>query len=229
MPVTSYSSKRSVYAQYNIQRYFKENSTLHQYLVMKTQDMISNEKNYYDLGTISCALRATIIKQKLYDHNNTSCFIADADLEKAINRKFFHLTEINDIVLEHLYPLRNTPMNPLRPMYKEMFDPIEREMPECFQHPPYDHYRVNEELLQVIRMNMNTSQTKIIYRYREIVEQILIYIYDNHIKFFKHGTFSLAHIENDLLGKVFNVRLLHRGHIEPFINKQITCTRQRTC
>ena len=48
------------------------------------------------------ALRHVISRERLYDPNNTTVIICSKDLEKALDMKFLHVTEIRDVVLTQM-------------------------------------------------------------------------------------------------------------------------------
>merc|ERR1719288_26828 len=64
--------------------------------------MIQANKLEYTLFVVLSALRHVISRERLYDANNTTVIICSKDLEKALDMKFLHVTEIRDVVLTQM-------------------------------------------------------------------------------------------------------------------------------
>jgi len=81
--------------------------------------MIQANKLEYTLFVVLSALRHVISRERLYDPNNTTVIICSTDLERALDMKFLHVTEIRDVVLTQmellppvlLASLPNTPVS----------------------------------------------------------------------------------------------------------------------
>jgi len=109
--------------QYNVERRFLRGSKLHIYLAVKEPDMIQANKTEYTLFVVLSALRHVISRERLYDPNNTTVIICSVDLERALDMKFLHVTEIRDVVLTQmellppvlLASLPNTPVSATTP------------------------------------------------------------------------------------------------------------------
>jgi len=94
-------------------------SKLHIYLAVKEPDMIQANRMEYTLFVVLSALRHVISRERLYDPNNTTVIICSTDLERALDMKFLHVTEIRDVVLTQmellppvlLASLPNTPVS----------------------------------------------------------------------------------------------------------------------
>jgi len=116
-PVVSVPAQRQT--QYNVERRFLRGSKLHIYLAVKEPDMIQANRMEYTLFVVLSALRHVISRERLYDPNNTTVIICSTDLERALDMKFLHVTEIRDVVLTQmellppvlLASLPNTPVS----------------------------------------------------------------------------------------------------------------------
>jgi len=64
--------------------------------------MIQANKLEYTLFVVLSALRHVISRERLYDPNNTTVIICSIDLERALDMKFLHVTEIRDVVLTQM-------------------------------------------------------------------------------------------------------------------------------
>ena len=77
---------------------FNPLSKLKRFLVNKT----GVEKTYYSLAKILTILKNIIRGEGMFDHANPSVIICSTDLEKALNMKALHVTEIRDLVLSQI-------------------------------------------------------------------------------------------------------------------------------
>jgi len=78
------------------------------------------EKNLYTLAEILTILKEVIRGEEMFDPKNPSIIICSRDLEAALNMKALHVTEIRDLVLNHIVkvpeqslrsPTNGTPIN----------------------------------------------------------------------------------------------------------------------
>ena len=74
---------------------FNPRSKLKRFLVRKT----GSEKTYYSLAEILTSLKQIIRKEGMFDQANPSVIICSTDLERALDMKALHVTEIRDLVL----------------------------------------------------------------------------------------------------------------------------------
>jgi len=77
---------------------FNPLSKLKRFLVNKT----GVEKTYYSLAEILTILKNIIRGEGMFDHANPSVIICSTDLERALNMKALHVTEIRDLVLSQI-------------------------------------------------------------------------------------------------------------------------------
>ena len=77
---------------------FKRGSPLKDYLF----DQTKVKKNVYSLAEILTILKETISGEKLFDEHNPSVILCSRPLEKALNKKALHVTEVREQVLIQL-------------------------------------------------------------------------------------------------------------------------------
>ena len=77
---------------------FNPRSRLKRFLVRRT----GSEKTYYSLAEILTSLKNIIRKEEMFDQANPSIIICSTDLERALDMKALHVTEIRDLVLSQI-------------------------------------------------------------------------------------------------------------------------------
>jgi len=77
---------------------FNPLSKLKRFLIDKT----GVEKTFYSLAEILTILKNIIRGEGMFDHANPSVIICSPELERALNMKALHVTEIRDLVLSQI-------------------------------------------------------------------------------------------------------------------------------
>ena len=90
----SHTNQGHQYTIYTLPRKFREDAKLHPFLAEKRPDLIKLNRINYTLYDVLLGLRQVISKEKLYDPNNTTVILCNPGLEKAINMKSMHVTEV---------------------------------------------------------------------------------------------------------------------------------------
>ena len=75
--------------------------------------------------------------------------------------------------------------------------------------------------MQVLRSVQDTPQNKAVFTYNEITSYLSEYILDNQAKFFDKRNIKVAHVENDILGIAFGVKVFHRTQVTALLQKQL--------
>jgi hypothetical protein len=138
-------------------RYFKYSSYLWSYLDGKATKDCRFTEDKTTLSAVMAGLREITDREKLYDPRNVNIIVADHDLERAIDVKSLHLTELPDFALKQL---RDSP----DPMFQykrgsttrmirhpgevclRRFHPYKREEPETRSRPTLEWNREQVEL-----------------------------------------------------------------------------------
>lgn len=195
---------------------FKNNSTLHQYLKHK----INNLKEFNTLREILTFLKHIIKNEKMFDDTNPAIILCSKDLETALNMKALHVTEIRDVVVCHLYALPYRLQRLLGVVKKPFREPFQnceiKNKPTIYQNENNrftltpDFYKVFEPVVD-----------KKIFSYSEITKMLSDYILSNKEKFFDPRNIKVALVENDPLGIAFQVKSFHRCQVTSLLRKQI--------
>ena len=214
------------HTQYTVERRFLRGSKLHTFLADKEPDLIKADKTEYTLFTVLSALRHVILREVLYDLNNTNVIMCSRDLEDALDMRSLHVTEIKDAVL--------TQMELLRPGWRPPTPPIACPPPTSSQNEGRQtnagnrrnfnvegRYWVRLPLLKVFSKVSGVNPKQVIYMYRDCTSTLSRYILDNKDKFFDIRNIKVAHVEGDLLGDAFDVKVFHRTQVTTLLRRQL--------
>ena len=213
--------------QYNVERKFLKGSKLHIFLAVKEPDIIQATQCEYTLFVVLSALRHVISREKLYDPNNTTVIIASSDLEHALDMKFMHVTEIRDVVLtqmELLDPSVATPAPSVSVSQPQANQQTQGQLANTGNKSKFDingRYWVKPLLLKVFREVAGVEPTQVIFSYRECTSHLSQYILDKKDSFFDNRNIKIAHVEGDLLGEAFNVKVFHRTQVSTLLRNQL--------
>ena len=212
--------------QYSVERRFLRGSKLHIFLAVKEPDMIKAEQTEYTLFTVLSALRHVILREQLYDPQNTNVIMCSKDLEDALDMRSMHVTEIKDVVLAQ--------MELLCPGWRPPSPPIMGPPPASRQNEGQQtnagnrrnfnvegRYWVRQPLLKVFSKVSGVNPRQVIYMYRDCTSTLSRYILDNKDKFFDIRNIKVAHVEGDLLGAAFNVKVFHRTQVTTLMRAQL--------
>ena len=199
---------------YNLERRFLEGSRLHIYLSFKEPQTFSIEKRDCTLFTVLSALRKVISREKLYDRRNTTCLIFNSELEWALDMKFLHVTEIQDVVLSQMVaiePPSNSGFSQDRERPRSNRSTFDIEAP----------YFVRPDFLKVLQQVPGVKPTTTVFKFREITSLLSQYILLNKDKFFDNRNIKIADVSNDILGIAFNVTIFHRSQVMTLLRQQL--------
>ena len=77
---------------------FNPRSRLKRFLARRT----GSRRNYYSLHEVLMSLQQIIRKERMFDHSNPAIIICSSELERALDMKALHVSEIRDLVLLQL-------------------------------------------------------------------------------------------------------------------------------
>jgi len=100
---------------------FKEGSPLKDYIQKKRHTLI----DCYTLVEILTILKEIIRDEGMYDRRNPALILCDNDLEKALNMKALHITEVREQVSSQLLRLPESVQHVLRPPALQTSSPVD--------------------------------------------------------------------------------------------------------
>ena len=90
-------------------RTFLPNSSLLPYLEDKALYDVAPESHEHTTYEVMIALRRIISTESLFDPGNNSIIICNPELEKALDTKFLHVSQIERYINRHFVPLDSSP------------------------------------------------------------------------------------------------------------------------
>lgn len=214
---------------------FKPSSELCLFLTSKT----GVKKTIYSLEEILTLLKNIIHQERLFDARNPSLIMCSEELEKTLNVRHLHVSEIRNCVLKHLVkidneafisryyrdigqPDPNNGLNNPRPASAEVRSLIHKaNMSTNMVIDKKAQFTCKPKFLLVLRSLAEVDNNKTVFSYEEVTNLISIYILNNRQKFFDKRNVKIAFVENDLLGEAFDLSAFHRCQLTNLIRKQI--------
>lgn len=227
---------------------FNPLSELRKLLINKT----GVEKNYYSLYEILTILKNIIKREELFDHTNPAIVICSKELEKALNCKACHVSELRDLVMSQITKI---PEKALRKKYapqihncKETQTDIHSsnlnpEVPRDCQPQSQQQaktriktanfsttiwtdrntkFTLTPELLKVIHLVPGTDPLQTIFSYEEVTLLLSKYILLRKDKIFDSRNILLALIADDPLRDALKVKSFHRSQFKHLLGRQLT-------
>ena len=196
---------------------FKTNSTLEQFLLQKT-----GNKEKFTFKQILIALKNIIRSEELYDPRNPSVVLCSQELERTLNMRALHVSELPNLVISQIenseeikYPglliFKNSPSNQTK----------------RFHGNPNVKFGLQPDFMAILRTVEGCDQTKTIFSYKEILGLLSRYICSKTETIVDPRNVKMALVENDPLGKVFKVKAFHRCQVLTLLDQQLVCTSLR--
>ena len=222
---------------------FNPLSKLKRFLVNKT----GVEKTYYSLAEILTILKNIIRGEGMFDHANPSVIICSTDLEKALNMKALHVTEIRDLVLSQI---TKVPDQSLREKFTQKIPHCGRttinvsrtnlnlEAPRDSQPQPpriirtanispaiytdkNAKFTLKPKFLKVVQLVPGTDLKQTIFSYEEVTLLLSKYILSRKDDIFDPRNIKLAIVANDPIGDAFGVKAFHRCQVNNLLRSQL--------
>ena len=222
--------------------YFRPDSLLHSYLVRKLPAFFSKDRTDYSLELVLRALTKIIKDEILYDPQNPMIIMCDLDLEIALNRRAFHVSDFVEIVAAQFFPLEDRVEGSSKVTRTELKAGAISD-PDGFLLPMWasktanavvarahklqtvfdieSSYYVKPAFLKVLRMVEGVDQTQIIFKYKDITNLLSQYITARKDELFDLRNISVALVENDPLGYAFGVRAFARSQVHSLFCSQL--------
>ena len=209
---------------FTIMRKFKSNSRLFPVLAIRAPELIKLSNMQYTLHTVLTALRNIISKDMLYDKNNTTIVIYDAELQYALQQPYNHVTEIRDIVAKQMEVVNPEQWEKLR-----VLTPAEDVTPKANlgRLAPASKFNHNKKFyvktaFRKVLLRVKPDLKQRVFTYKELTNMLSMYILNNKKRLFHEANIKIANVENDLLGEVFGVKMFHRTQVHVLLRKQLT-------
>jgi len=214
---------------------FKPDSKLHEYVIKRG----NTNKRFFTLAEILSTLRDAIRGEGLYDEKNPSIIICSSDLERALDMKALHVTEIRDLVLSHMIRIEDEAFlsryfsqsthstnNVSVSISQSSVSPAQRlihtaNISTQVVTDKQAKFKVKPKFLEVLRSLPSTDQKKTIFTYEEVTLLLSTYILEHKNKFFDTRNIKLAIVKGDPLGEAFGVTAFHRCQVNNLLRAQL--------
>ena len=177
-------------------------------------------------------LKNTIQKEQLYDQANPEVIFCSPGLERGLDIKAFHVSQVKEIVLRQLVPVGNnkgernhqlTQDNSRTPTSSKISPNVgDLQYLRTHQINKQAKFEVSEPLMKTLRLVPGMDQDNTIFTYKSITDALSTYILMNKHRFFDERNISLAIVKDDLLGKAFGgVQGFHRSQVVDLLLEQL--------
>ena len=216
---------------------FKDGSPLKSFINKHAGIVEDWEKTYYTVGEILTFLKQIIAGERMFDPKNPSIVLCSIPLEKALDQKALHLSEIWNVVMRQIIvvpgetiPLRSfksdqlpRSLGQMKPWeLRQLIAPLELFPYTTAAHIPNDaQFNLKPLFLLVIRSVAGTPLNQINFSYKEIAQQLSKYIIAKRYEFFDRRNIRVALVKDDVLGRAFGVSAFHRSQVQTLIWSQL--------
>ena len=197
---------------------FKTNSTLEQFLLQKS----GNKEKAFTFKQILIVLKNVIRSEELYDPRNPSVVLCSQELERTLNMRALHVSELPNLVISQIENTEEIKY----PGYL-IFKNSHSNQTKRFYGNPNVKFGLQPDFIPILRTVEGCDQTKTIFSYKEILELLSRYICSKRETIVDPRNVKMALVENDPLGKVFKVKAFHRCQVLTLLDQQLVCTSLR--
>ena len=188
---------------------FNMNSMLKEFLINKT----GVDKTFYSLGEVLTILKNTIREEGMFDPSNPAVILCNPSLEKALNMKALHVTEVRDLVLSQMKG--NLPQQPSSRIMRIANNPTTVNADESAR------FTLKPGFLKVLGSAPGADPNKQIFSYEDVTSLLSKYILSRKDNMFDPRNIKLALVADDPLGKAFGVKAFHRCQVNNLLKKQL--------
>ena len=210
---------------------FKKDAPLRQF-IQKNSKLI---KNHYSLAEILTILKDAISKEKMFDERNPSVIICSNKLEAALNQKALHVTEVRNLVINQLERLedqylQDSQRSSQRSTFSQPRGNLQTAPPTSVhtasitsntQTNKGSKFQLKPPFLEVVRTVAGVNPKQTVFNYQEITSILSKYILSRKNTLFDTRNIKLALVENDPLGRAFNVAAFHRCQVHSLLQTQL--------
>ena len=215
---------------------FNPLSKLKCFLVSKT----GVEKTYYSLAEILTILKNIIKGEGMFDHTNPSVIICSPELERALNMKALHVTEIRNLVLSQITKVPDQSLRKTTNISRTKLNfKVKRESNQQTQQQHSSRitrtanistaiftdknakFTLKPKFLKVVRLVPCIDNTQTVFSYEEVTFLLSKYILARKKEIFDPRNIKLALVGNDPLGDAFGVKAFHRCQVNNLLRSQL--------
>ena len=209
---------------------FKKDAPLQQFI----HNITKVQKNNYSLAEILTILKDVISQEKMFDERNPSVIICSNQLETALNQRALHVTEVRNIVINQLERLEaqcqqdsrhsSQRINSSQPRGNLQTAPpilVHTGITSATQTNKGSKFQLRPLFLEVVRTVPGVNPKQTVFTYEEITSILSKYILSRKKTLFDKRNIKLALVENDPLGKAFNVAAFHRCQVHSLLRTQL--------
>ena len=220
-------------------RKFELKSELHAYLIQICPGTFLTHRFTYNLIMVQMALKSIISSRKLFDPENPTIILCDESLEKALNVKALHVSQLKDQVCQQFHPINPHQHQPTTnkipvPKLQDLANPI---LPSWASNTanavkarvqavqPFDingQYEISSALLKVLRTLDDVNPNQTIFSYRAVSNLLSRYLITNMKKLFDMRNIQIALVQSDALGYAFGVKAFSRSQVTSLLRYQLT-------
>ena len=211
-------NKKILYSTY----VFKKDSPLQPYIKKK----INENNNQTCLATILNQLKIIIEREGLYDSRNKSIILCSEELDRAINMRALHVSEIREQVLSHLHLVKESSIPPfdLPPSNYAASARIRNSAsiisnPDDFNMDKQYHLKIKFRICLEAVPAFNREQTS--FSIPQVSTLLSQYILMKKNELFDPRNIKLALVMNDPLGEAFGVSAFHRTQVPSLVRTQL--------
>ena len=219
---------------------FKPLSKLKQFIAERTKV----RKTYYTLAEILTILKNVIRSERMFDSRNPSVILCSPELERALNMKALHVTEIRGLVLLQTTKVEDQTLKKFTHMIPN--DDLQSDLNAELKHTKNDdrkpqplkvikvtnipaaiftdknaRFNLKPKFLKVIHSIPNVNLEQNIFSYEEITLLVSKYIILKKNDIFDPRNIKVALVGNDIIGDAFEVQAFHRCQINNLIRNQL--------
>ena len=207
---------------------FRPESNLKEYIISRN----GSKKEEFTLVEIFNILKDAIKKEQLFDQANPEVVFCSPGLERSLQVKAFHVSQVKEFVLRQLIPVgknKNESSNQLSQtkIKSQTSSKISTNVGDLqymrrHQINKQAKFEVSEPLMRALRLVPGMNQENTIFTYKSITDALSTYILMNKDRFFDERNISLAMVKDDLLGEAFGgVRGFHRSQVVDLLLEQL--------
>ena len=194
---------------------FNPRSKLKRFLVRKT----GGEKTYYSLAEILTSLKNIIRKEEMFDQANPSIILCSTGLERALDMKALHVTEIRDLVLSQITKAPDQTLG--ESSIRQIGIIRTANISTTTYTNKYAKFTLKPKFLKVLQLVPGTNPKQTVFSYEEITNLLLKYIISRKNEIFDPRNIKLALVADDPIGEAFGVKGFHRCQVNNLLRSQL--------
>lgn len=197
---------------------FAPNSTLKLYLLRKRPHSLLGRVRRTSVVEIVEMLRGIIQDETLYDANNPNIVLCDLPLEIVMGVRSFIWSDVGSYVSLHLQNLHTC----TAAQTMDLMADTERRSLALGDLDDDTLVSVSKKMKMFLSYRPNVVDGQIIFTWGEIVEHISSYLSSRKDIFFDARNNSIAHIEGDKLGGLFQMKAFHKSQFFHIVKAHLT-------